>query len=967
VCIGVGTVVTINTGSGVAGELHVSGTLQRDSSGSARALSVAPPATAPPTPVNGSVTIESGGVLSATSTSGSSLVTTLNVKGDFTNGGTFTSMSANGNTIAVVLNGTSAQTVGGMNAPIFKNLTLNNAAGAVLTANATVNGVLALTAGSVAAGTGSNQLMLGSGATITSAGGGDVTGDAVRASFVTATTYGFNNPNTSINFLSGTLPTTITINLTKVKPSAFTTAIARTYTITATGGSGLSSTLALRYAASEVGAMTEANLKLWKDSGGGYVLQGGAQSNGDGTNRFVSLAGISGFSSWAITDSAVPDGPSPSPTSTRTLTPTATATITPGGPTLTLTATNTPTLTPTNTLTATQTNTPTTTNTPFPTPTPGGSAIYIAPNGTAAATGTFADPTTLASAVTRVQAGGIIFMRGGTYNYNTTQAIAWGNDGTAGAMKELLAYPGETPILDFSTQPTGNGAQGFKMGGSYWHIKGPMIIQNAGDNGMQIGGSNNLIERLVLRGNKDSGLQLSWHTSGAPQAEWPSNNLIQTIESYDNDDPGHENADGIAPKLTTGDGNLFRWVVAHNNIDDGFDLYTKGETGPIGVVTIENSLAYRNGVLTNGVSYAQGDKNGFKLGGESIGVSHIVHGNFSYNNGKHGFTWNNNPGPMQVYDNISISNSERNYIFDGGTSVFTNNLSCRFLTPITGWNDKLVGNFSDPSNAWFFGSNSSRCDQYAGKTVLTWGFNDDGSLWWSLDAPSVTNTPTATVTGTPTQTPTRTPTTTATRTPTGTSSATPSSTPASTMTPIGISGRILYYGSNLPVANVAVALQGPTSMLVQTDANGLYAFANIGTANWTVVPSKLGGGKTSLSSLDASLELQATVGLITLSTEQTLAADADGNGSLATADAMSILQCRVGLTSQLPVAQTCNSDWVFVPVPTPVSNAISTQPQMSTGACQMGSISYQPLNGQADGQNFVAIFFGDVSGNWTSP
>jgi hypothetical protein len=91
---------------------------------------------------------------------------------------------------------------------VFHNLTINNAAGIDLTVNATVNGVLAFASGNLNTGMGSNQLTLGSGSTVTSAGG-----DVVRNSFVTGTTYAFNNPNTSINVDNvGTLPSNVAIN-----------------------------------------------------------------------------------------------------------------------------------------------------------------------------------------------------------------------------------------------------------------------------------------------------------------------------------------------------------------------------------------------------------------------------------------------------------------------------------------------------------------------------------------------------------------------------------------------------------------------------------------------------------------------------------------------------------------------------------------------------------------------------------
>lgn len=49
---------------------------------------------------------------------------------------------------------------------------------------------------------------------------------------------------------------------------------------------------------------------------------------------------------------------------------------------------------------------------------------------------------------------------------------------------------------------------------------------------------------------------------------------------------------------------------------------------------------------------------------------------------------------MTVSDNISIDNEERNYSFDGGTSVFRNNVSCRSGS---GTNDRIIGN-TDASN-----------------------------------------------------------------------------------------------------------------------------------------------------------------------------------------------------------------------------------------------------------------------------
>ncbi|MFI9586764.1 carbohydrate-binding protein [Streptomyces sp. NPDC052236] len=355
------------------------------------------------------------------------------------------------------------------------------------------------------------------------------------------------------------------------------------------------------------------------------------------------------------------------------------------------------------------------------TPPPSGSALYVAPNGSESAAGTVSAPTTLASAITRITPGGTIYVRGGTYRFSQTVTIPAGKNGSSSDRTELSAYPGETPVLNFSAQSEDPANRGLAVNGSFWHVKG-LVVERAGDNGIFVGGSNNIFERTVTRFNRDTGLQLSRMLSSTPSNQWPSNNLILSAESHDNADSDGEDADGFAAKLTSGPGNVFRYAVAHNNIDDGWDLYTKTDTGPIGAVTIEDSLAYNNGTLSDGSQAGNGDRNGYKLGGEDIGVNHVIRRNIAYGNGKHGFTYNRNLGTMSISDNISIDNSERNYTFDGGTSVFRNNVSCRSSS---GTNDRVIGN-TDSSNQFWSGSNGSRCSSYSG--ALKWSFAADGRL-----------------------------------------------------------------------------------------------------------------------------------------------------------------------------------------------------------------------------------------------
>ncbi|MGW0583338.1 carbohydrate-binding protein [Streptomyces sp. NPDC002920] len=364
---------------------------------------------------------------------------------------------------------------------------------------------------------------------------------------------------------------------------------------------------------------------------------------------------------------------------------------------------------------------------------PASGAIYVSPSGTDGAAGTQSAPTTFTSAISRVTAGGTIYLRGGTYSYSSTVTVPQTSNGTSAAPTTLSAYPGETPVLNFSAQSESSSNRGLQLYGSYWHVQG-IVVERAGDNGIYVGGSHNVIERTVTRYNRDTGLQLGRISSSTPAAQWPSDNLILSAESHDNADSDGEDADGFAAKLTTGTGNVFRYSVSHNNIDDGWDLYTKTDTGAIGPVTIEDSLAYGNGTLSDGTVNSNGDRNGYKLGGDDIAVNHVVRRSIAYRNGKHGFTYNSNPGSMAVSNNLSIDNATRNYSWDAGTSVFRTNTSCRFN--VSGSNDKTVGD-ADTTNQFWTGTNGSRCaSSYGG--ALGWSFASGGQLVVTLGGSRVT-------------------------------------------------------------------------------------------------------------------------------------------------------------------------------------------------------------------------------------
>ncbi|WP_143315885.1 Ig-like domain-containing protein [Clostridium sp. HBUAS56017] len=299
-------------------------------------------------------------------------------------------------------------------------------------------------------------------------------------------------------------------------------------------------------------------------------------------------------------------------------------------------------------------------------------SIYVSPEASDSGTGTINDPMSLTSAVSNVTAGGTIYVKGGTYKFSKQFTIPYTNNGSENDMKSIVALNGEKVTLDFSDQPydmknPANNSRGLQLEGSYWYVKGIEFF-NAADNGLYVTGKHNKIELCVARANRDTGIQISRRSSTlSNKADWPSDNLILNCTSFNNSDPATgENADGFAAKLTCGDGNIFDGCISYNNVDDGWDLYTKAATGEIGAVTIRNCVAFRNGSTTTGQLTKNSDGNGFKMGGSKMHGNHVLYNCISFENKNHGFTDNSNPGTITVDSCTSFNNS----LADGGKSNF---------------------------------------------------------------------------------------------------------------------------------------------------------------------------------------------------------------------------------------------------------------------------------------------------------
>lgn len=314
------------------------------------------------------------------------------------------------------------------------------------------------------------------------------------------------------------------------------------------------------------------------------------------------------------------------------------------------------------------------------------SYIYVSPDGRSYGSGAKDDPVDIYTAVKSAAPGRTILLKSGTYALDKTVIVERGVNGTADAKIYMIADPeaATRPVLDFQGR-----CAGMILAGDYWYFQGFDVTRSANaQKGIQVSGSYNTVDNVMTYRNGNTGLQISRYKSTDNWEDWPSHNLILNCTSYLNADAGYEDADGFAAKLTVADGNVFDGCIAAYNADDGWDLFAKVETGAIGQVTIQNSVAFKNGYVLdeNGQEVDAGNGNGFKMGGSSISGHHILRNSVSFGNKAKGIDSNSCPD-IEAYSSTSYNNESFNVAF------YTNDAKN------TAFIAKGILSFKDSSNA----------------------------------------------------------------------------------------------------------------------------------------------------------------------------------------------------------------------------------------------------------------------------
>ncbi len=159
-----------------------------------------------------------------------------------------------------------------------------------------------------------------------------------------------------------------------------------------------------------------------------------------------------------------------------------------------------------------------------------------------------------------------------------------------------------------------------------------------------------------------------------------------------------------------------------------------------------------------------------------------------------------------------------------------------------------------------------------------------------------------------------------------------------------VSGKVTYgitaaNQTPSPVSGVNLNATGSSVLSATTDSAGNYQLSGLlSGGNYTITPSKTGEVK-GINSLDATRIQQFRVGLITLTPNQLIAADTDGNGTVNSLDATRIQQRLVGIQSTNIIGQ-----WKFVPT----------------------NRQYTSVNSNLSNENYEAVLVGEVSGNWAT-
>jgi hypothetical protein len=182
-----------------------------------------------------------------------------------------------------------------------------------------------------------------------------------------------------------------------------------------------------------------------------------------------------------------------------------------------------------------------------------------------------------------------------------------------------------------------------------------------------------------------------------------------------------------------------------------------------------------------------------------------------------------------------------------------------------------------------------------------------------------------------------------------------------------IDGTVYYYRDNL--AGVEPSAKGVPNVDIDLTTDSIADETSIGDGTWgsdvfgnidVSTLDKFGTPRASdhnnaVTSFDASIIAQHAVTAIVLSANQQIAGDVTGNGSVSSFDAAMVARFAVLFEHHFAIANTTGSDWSFLRC----DNYVGAESQ----DCTAPLYQHNPV-GTTQTDDFYAILYGDVTGNW---
>ena len=307
--------------------------------------------------------------------------------------------------------------------------------------------------------------------------------------------------------------------------------------------------------------------------------------------------------------------------------------------------------------------------------------LFASPNGSGNSC-TETTPCSLDTANTKLSAGDVLFLRGGTYplSMDGLQRVNIYAYGTAAAPIIIESYPGETAVIDgaaLSPLVDVERQQGtVRLGGDYLRLR-KIEVKNMPEKGILVEGDNCIVEGCTSHHNHLAGIN-AFDVAGLiirDNTVYANSDVGLTNWNYDNGN----NADGISASYTHSP--LLEHNTVYGNSDDGVDCWGSNDS------MLKYNISSDHGKLGG-----TGNGQGFKLGGQNNNNNqahfNIAHSNSSsgfdiseltnlnaqyinnvaWNNGGYGFIKLDNIGNV-VANNIELNNG----IPDNGAGIQSNN------------------------------------------------------------------------------------------------------------------------------------------------------------------------------------------------------------------------------------------------------------------------------------------------------